>query len=32
VEGLKLAPRCSYAVVWFRRHADQADVLAAPQE
>jgi len=27
-EGLKLAPRCSYAVVWFKRHADYADVLA----
>ena len=27
-EGLKLEPRCSYAVVWFRRHRDAADVLA----
>lgn len=27
-EGLKLAPRCSYAVVWFKRHPDAADVLA----
>ena len=26
--GLKLVPRCSYAVAWFRRHADYADVLA----
>ena len=27
-EGLKLAPRCSYAVVWFKRHKDYDDVLA----
>ena len=27
-DGLKLVPRCSYAVAWFRRHADYADVLA----
>lgn len=27
-EDLKLAPRCSYAVAWFKRHADYADVLA----
>ena len=27
-EGLKLAPRCGYAVAWFRRNPDQADVLA----
>jgi len=26
--GLKLAPRCSYAVAWHRRHPDQDDVLA----
>ena len=26
--GLKLVPRCSYAVAWFRRHADDQDVLA----
>lgn len=27
-EGIKLLPRCSYAVAWFRRHPDQGDVLA----
>ena len=27
-EGLKLIPSCSYAVAWFRRHSDSADVLA----
>ena len=27
-DGLKLVPRCSYAVAWFRRHADYADILA----
>jgi predicted GNAT family acetyltransferase len=27
-EGLKLAPRCSYAVAWFKRHPDQGDLLA----
>lgn len=27
-EGLKLTPVCGYAVAWFRRHPDQADVLA----
>lgn len=27
-EGLKLNPRCSYAVVWFKRHKDYEDVLA----
>lgn len=27
--GLKLQPVCSYAVLWFRRHPDQQDVLAA---
>ena len=27
-EGLKLAPRCSYAVAWFKRHKDYDDVLA----
>ena len=26
--GTKLIPRCSYAVAWFKRNADQADVLA----
>ena len=26
--GLKLAPTCGYAVAWFRRHPDDADVLA----
>jgi predicted GNAT family acetyltransferase len=27
-QGLKLIPTCSYAVLWFRRHPDQTDVLA----
>ncbi len=27
-EGLSLAPRCGYAVVWFKRHPEHADVLA----
>jgi predicted GNAT family acetyltransferase len=27
-QGLKLVPTCSYAVLWFRRHPDQQDVLA----
>jgi len=27
-ERLKLAPRCSYAVAWFKRHPDYADILA----
>ena len=27
-EGVKLIPICGYAVAWFRRHPDQADVLA----
>lgn len=27
-EGLKLRPRCSYAVVWHKRHPDYDDVLA----
>ena len=27
-EGLKLTPVCGYAVAWFRRHSDQADLLA----
>lgn len=26
-EGHKLTPVCSYAVAWFRRHRDQADVV-----
>ena len=26
-EGHRLTPVCSYAVAWFRRHRDQADVL-----
>ena len=25
-ENLKLIPRCSYAVAWFRRHPEAADV------
>ena len=28
-EGLKLAPRCSYAVVWLKRHPEYGDVVAA---
>jgi predicted GNAT family acetyltransferase len=27
-EGVMLIPVCGYAVAWFRRHPDQADVLA----
>ncbi|CAN5375487.1 GNAT family N-acetyltransferase [soil metagenome] len=27
-ESLKLSPRCSYAVAWFKRHKDYDDVLA----
>ena len=27
-EGHRLTPVCSYAVAWFRRHPDQADILA----
>ena len=27
-EGLKMTPRCSYAVAWFKRHKDYEDVLA----
>lgn len=27
-EDLKLAPRCSYAVVWLKRHPEYDDVLA----
>jgi predicted GNAT family acetyltransferase len=27
-EGLKLAPRCSYAVVWMKRHDEYRDVAA----
>jgi predicted GNAT family acetyltransferase len=26
--GLKLTPVCSYAVAWFRRHPEAADLLA----
>ena len=26
-EGIRLAPVCGYAVAWFRRHRDAADVL-----
>ena len=28
-EGLKLAPRCSYAVVWLKRHPEYGDIVAA---
>ena len=27
-EGLKLAPRCSYAVAWLKRHPEYDDVVA----
>lgn len=27
-EGLKLQPRCSYALVWLKRHSEYADVVA----
>jgi len=27
-QGLKLAPRCSYAVLWLRRHPEHDDVVA----
>ena len=27
-EGLKLTPRCSYAVAWLKRHPEYEDVLA----
>lgn len=27
-EGLKLQPRCSYAVLWHRRHPEDDDLLA----
>lgn len=27
-EGLKLAPRCSYAVAWLKRHAEYDDIAA----
>ena len=27
-QGLKLRPRCSYAVIWFARHPDAQDVTA----
>jgi uncharacterized protein len=27
-EGTKLVPRCGYAVAYFRRHPEMADVLA----
>lgn len=27
-EGLKLRPRCSYAVLWHRRHPEYNDLLA----
>jgi predicted GNAT family acetyltransferase len=26
-QGLKLTPRCSYAVIWFKRHPEAGDVL-----
>jgi predicted GNAT family acetyltransferase len=26
--GLKITPLCSYAAAWFRRHPDQADLIA----
>ena len=27
-DQLKITPTCSYAMIWFRRHKDAADVLA----
>lgn len=27
-QGLKLAPRCSYAVLWLKRHPEHGDVVA----
>lgn len=27
-QGLKLSPRCSYAVLWFQRHPAYQDLLA----
>jgi len=27
-EGLKIVPSCPYADVWFKRHPDEADLLA----
>lgn len=27
-EGLRLIPTCGYAAAWFRRHPDEADLLA----
>jgi len=27
-ENIKLTPRCSYAVAWFKRNPDHADLLA----
>ena len=26
-EGIRIVPTCGYAVAWFRRHRDAADVL-----
>lgn len=26
-EGLRLIPRCAYAVAWFRRHPEASDVV-----
>ena len=28
VHGFRIVPTCPYAVAWFRRHPDAADVLA----
>ena len=27
-QGLQLAPRCSYAVMWLKRHPEHGDVVA----
>jgi len=27
-EGLKLTPRCSYAVAWLKRHSEYDDIVA----
>ncbi len=29
-EGIKLVPVCGYAAAWFRRHPNEADLLASP--
>jgi predicted GNAT family acetyltransferase len=29
-EAIKLVPVCGYAAAWFRRHPNEADLLASP--